>query len=136
VSPTGDDGVDLAAAARAARARAYAPYSRYAVGAALRTAGGDGAVFTGANVENASYGLSVCAERSAIFTAVSAGAREVTALAVATEDGGTPCGACRQVLAEFAPRDGAPLPVLLVDAAGNVRETTLAALLPDAFTLR
>ena len=124
---------DLAEVARAARARAYAPYSRYHVGAAVRA--DDGRVFSGCNVENASYGLSMCAERTAIFGAVAAGATQVKAVAVATEDGGTPCGACRQVLAEFAPPDGSPLVVLLVDAAGRVRETTLAALLPDAFGL-
>jgi cytidine deaminase len=126
---------DLARAAVAARANAYAPYSKYQVGAAIRT--GSGAVFTGVNVENASYGLCNCAERTAIFTAAAAGERTVTHVAVATDDGGTPCGACRQVLAEFAPRDGAPLVVLLVDREGRVvRETTLADLLPDAFTLR
>jgi cytidine deaminase len=125
---------NLIAAAREARSRAYAPYSNYRVAAAVRAS--DGRVFTGCNIENASYGLSICAERVAVFAAVAAGAREIAAVAVATEDGGTPCGACRQVLAEFVPRDGAPLTVLLVDAAGSVRETSLAALLPDAFRLR
>ena len=129
MNPSGD----LAEAARASRARAYAPYSRYHVGAAVRA--GDGRVFSGCNVENASYGLSMCAERTAIFSAIAAGSTVVGAVAVATEDGGTPCGACRQVLAEFAPRDGSSLVVLLLDAAGNVRETTLADLLPDAFAL-
>lgn len=78
----------------------------------------------------------MCAERVAVFTAVAAGAREIRAVAVATEDGGTPCGACRQVLAEFAPRDGAPLTVLMIDASGVVRETTLDLLLPDSFRLK
>jgi len=126
---------ELARAAVAVRANAYAPYSKYQVGAAVRTA--SGATFTGVNVENASYGLCNCAERTAVFTAAATGERVVTHVAVATEDGGTPCGACRQVLAEFSPRDGTPLVVLLVDKGGAiVRETTLAQLLPDAFLLR
>ena len=124
---------ELVAAARAARENAYAPYSRYRVGAAVSVA--DGRIFTGCNVENASYGLSICAERVAVFAAAAAGARVLLAVAVATEDAGTPCGACRQVLTEFAPRDGAPVPVLLTDATGAVRQTTLAALLPEAFRL-
>ena len=124
---------DLVAAARQAWGRAYAPFSRYHVGAAVRA--GDGRVFSGCNIENASYGLSMCAERVAVFTAVAAGAREIRAVAVATEDAGTPCGACRQVLAEFAPRGGAPLTVLLTGASGDVRETTLAELFPEAFRL-
>jgi len=125
---------ELIAAALDARGRAYVPYSNYSVGAALRMA--SGAVFTGCNVENASYGLSNCAERTAVFTAVAAGEREVRAVVVATRDGGTPCGACRQVLSEFAPRDGSPVTVLLVDEAGAVAlETTLADLLPHSFAL-
>ena len=90
----------LVQAARAARAHAYAPYSGYAVGAAVLT--DDGRVFAGCNVENASYGLSVCAERVAVFCAIAAGTRRLVAAAVCTPDGGTPCGACRQVLLEFA----------------------------------
>src|SRR5262245_28508295 len=92
---------ELVAAARAARERAYAPYSAFLVGAALRTA--DGRLFVGANVENASYGLSVCAERTAILAAVNAGAREVRAIAVSTDldPPAAPCGMCRQTLAEF-----------------------------------
>lgn len=117
----------LVAAAQVAREHAYAPYSRYRVGAAILLP--DGEIVSGANVENASYGLSNCAERSAVFTAVSQGAREILAVAVATENAGSPCGACRQVLAEF----GGDIPVLLVDAAGRARETTLYALLPDHF---
>lgn len=133
MSKPGDD--ELIRAALTARQNAYAPYSKYPVGAALRT--GDGRVFTGCNVENASYGLCNCAERTAVFTAVAAGARVIEAVAVATEDGGTPCGACRQVLAEFAPRDGSPLVVLLLDRDGGIiHDTTLDALLPNAFTLR
>lgn len=117
----------LAAAAQAARRNAYAPYSGFTVGAALLAE--DGTVYTGCNVENASYGLSVCAERNAVFHAVASGTRAFTAVAVATENGVTPCGACRQVLAEFNPQ----MDVILVDVAGHTRATTLAALLPDAF---
>lgn len=120
----------LVAAACEARQRAYAPYSHYLVGAAILTA--DGRMFTGVNVENASYGASSCAERTAIFSAVTAGAREVVAVAVCTENGVTPCGICRQVLAEFAGPAG-EMAVWLADAEGNLRETTLAALLPEAF---
>jgi cytidine deaminase len=121
----------LIEAALRARESAYAPYSRFRVGAAVLA---EEQIFTGCNVENASFGLTICAERAAVFAAVAAGAREIRALAVATENGGTPCGACRQVLAEFAPKDGAPLRVLVANAAtGGVRETTLAALLPEAF---
>lgn len=118
---------DLAARAVAARSQAYAPYSGYAVGAALVS--DDGAVFVGCNVENASYGLTVCAERNAYFAAVAAGRRRFSALAIATENGGPPCGACRQVAREFAD----DLNVHLVDAAGRIRSTTLRALLPDSF---
>lgn len=120
---------DLIAAATQARAAAYAPYSSFAVGAALLAA--DGRVFTGCNVENASYGLTICAERAAICSAIAANCREFAALAVVSEGGAFPCGACRQVLAEFAPN----LRVLLVDAGGHepVRELTLAELLPHRF---
>lgn len=126
----------LVAAAVAAREQAYAPYSRYPVGAAVLM--GDGRMFTGCNVENASYGLTVCAERIAVFRAIAEGAPPVvTAVAVATEDGGSPCGACRQVLSEFVPKDSAPVPVYLVNREGEIiRETTLAELLPLAFQLQ
>lgn len=126
---------ELVAAAVAARERAYAPYSQYRVGAAVRM--GDGRLFTGCNVENASYGLTVCAERVAVFRGIAEGAAPVvTAVAVATEDGGSPCGACRQVLAEFAPKSGDPVPVYLVNREGQVVcETTLAELLPLVFQL-
>ncbi|MCL4265229.1 MAG: cytidine deaminase [Anaerolineae bacterium] len=117
----------LIQAAVAVREQAYAPYSKYPVGAALLTP--DGRIFTGVNVENASYGLTICAERTAVFKAVSEGYREFVAVAVATENAGSPCGACRQVLAEFA----GDIPVWLVDAAGHGRETTLYTLLPDHF---
>jgi cytidine deaminase len=123
----------LAAGAVAARKAAHAPYSDYRVGAALLAA--DGAVDVGCNVENASYGLTICAERNAVFAAVAAGRRRFRAVAVATVDGGSPCGACRQVLREFAPPPAdAEFLVLLVDARGRVRaRTTLAALLPASF---
>lgn len=118
---------ELIAAARAARARAYAPYSRFGVGAALRTA--DGEILTGCNIENASSGLTVCAERVAVWRAVERGQRVFTALAVVTEGGVMPCGACRQVLAEFS----ADLPVAAADLDGRVRLTTLRELLPWPF---
>jgi cytidine deaminase len=119
----------LVAAARRARANAYAPYSRFAVGAALLTE--DGTVFTGANVENASLGLTICAERSAVVAAVAAGRRRFRALALVAGRGepASPCGACRQVLHEFAPG----LPIRMVAADGRVRDTTLRELLPLGF---
>jgi cytidine deaminase len=122
----------LVTAARAARERAYAPYSKYKVGAAILTK--SGSVFTGANVENATYGATICAERSAIVQMVAAGDREPIACAVATGGprAGSPCGICRQVLREFA-RD---MPIALVaEQKGRLtrRDTTLAKLLPDAF---
>jgi len=118
---------ELVAAATSARATAYVPYSGYAVGAALRTA--DGHIFTGCNVENASYGLGVCAERNAVFQAVARGEREIQVVAVVTENGVTPCGACRQVLAEFGPE----MTVIVADVAGKRRIYALSELLPDAF---
>jgi cytidine deaminase len=122
---------DVITAAVAGRERAYAPYSGYRVGAGVLT---DVGVFSGCNVENASYGLCNCAERTAVFSAVAAGARKVLAVAVATEDGGSPCGACRQVLAEFA---GDECPLWLLDREGSVvLETTLGVLLPRAFRLQ
>jgi cytidine deaminase len=125
----------LIATALSARQNAYVPYSKYKVGAAILTENGQ--ITPGCNVENASYGLCNCAERTAIFTAACTGQRTVVAVAVATEDGGTPCGACRQVIAEFSPRDDTPLIVLLLDKSGTVvTETTLAELLPMPFILR
>lgn len=109
------------------RERAYAPYSNYKVGAALLME--NGRIFTGVNVENAAYGLTNCAERTAVFKAVSEGYTNILAVAVATENAGSPCGACRQVLVEFA-KD---VPVYLVNAEGNGRETSLYQLLPDHF---
>jgi len=122
----------LVGAARAARRRAYAPYSRFRVGAAVRARG---RVFEGANVENASYGLTLCAERSAVTAAVLAGARRLDAVAVAsgTSPPTPPCGMCLQTLAEFA---GPELPVLLAGARGAVVETTLGELLPRGFSKR
>jgi len=117
----------LVEAAMQARELAYAPYSRYRVGAALLTP--DGKIYCGCNVENASYGCTVCAERIAIFKAVSEGEREFTAIAVVTENGGTPCGPCRQVMREFAPQ----LTVIIADAEGHARIHPLSDLLPDSF---
>ena len=114
--------------AQQAQTRAYCPYSHYAVGAALLT--GDGEVIQGANVENASYGLTICAERAALFAAVSQGKQHFQAIVVSTTDGGTPCGACRQVLNEFNPH----IKVITVDHQGTVvHSTTLDKLLPSAF---
>ena len=118
---------ELIEAAREARERAYAPYSRFAVGAAVRTRGGR--VFSGANVENASSGLTVCAERVALWKAISEGERELEALAVVTDVGATPCGACRQVLAEFA----IDIPVLVANLMGDVWVLSGAELLPYDF---
>lgn len=113
--------------AKQARARAYAPYSHFAVGAALLTRSGK--VFTGANVENASYGLTVCAERVAVFKAVTAGEREFAAIAIASSNGASPCGACRQVLAEF----GLDMLVISVDMNDCMRQWRLVELLPVSF---
>lgn len=118
----------LEEAACKAREQAYAPYSNFLVGAAVE--GGSGTVYTGANVENASYGLTICAERAAIAQAVSAGERVIRAVAVCTENGVTPCGACRQVIREFAVTE---CPVYILDAQGGSRATSVAALLPQSF---
>jgi cytidine deaminase len=118
--------IDLA---KEARRRAYAPYSNYPVGAVLRTR--SGRIFTGCNVENAAYPTSMCAERIAIYKAVSEGEKEFDVIAVVTPNGGTPCGSCRQVMAEF----GLDTLVLVADAEGRmVQESTVAGLLPGAFT--
>ena len=119
---------ELAACAAEARQWAYAPYSGYAVGAALRTPSGE--IYTGVNVENAAYPDGLCAERVAIVKAVSEGHREFAMIAVATANGGTPCGSCRQVMAEF----GLGAVVLIADDQGRViKRTTVQALLPDSF---
>jgi len=142
------DKIDLAKRAAEAAKAAYCPYSNFRVGAAAVTE--DGRVFTGCNVENASYGLTICAERNAVFAAVAAGARPVTVVAVAggttpsaksghpSPEGelafsATPCGACRQVLAEFC---GADAPVICADLDGAIIfETTVGELLPKGFKL-
>jgi cytidine deaminase len=118
----------LVAEAVAVRERAHAPYSEYRVGAALLTATGE--IFTGCNVENASYGLSVCAERNAVAAAVAAGHTVFKAVAVVTSSfpAASPCGACRQVLAEFG-----DYPVILADLGDERRMTSVRELLPDAF---
>jgi cytidine deaminase len=120
----------LISQAQAARGRAYAPYSGYKVGAALL--GKSGRVYTGSNVENAVYPLCTCAERVAVVKAVSEGERVFDALAVATKNGGAPCGSCRQILREF----GEETVVLIADATGACRETTVAELLPDSFSAK
>jgi cytidine deaminase len=121
---------ELLAAAAAARERAYAPYSNFSVGAALLC--DDGSVVAGVNVENASYGMTMCAERSAVFAAVASGRRRFTAIAVAGPAGVTtpPCGACRQVLAEF----GSDIRLIYATAEGH-EATTVGALLPAIFRL-
>lgn len=123
------DEARLVAAAVEARRKAYAPYSGFAVGAALLATGGK--LFTGCNVENASYGLTVCAERVALFKAVSEGVREFAAIAIACGDSPcSPCGACRQALYEFAPN----LKVILADSEGRRWEAMpLSSLLPKGF---
>jgi len=126
---TNDERQALIDLANEARKRAYAPYSNYAVGAAVRTK--SGRLFTGCNIENAAYPTTMCAERVAIFKAVSEGEMDFDVIAVTTANGGTPCGGCRQVLAEF----GLNTIVLIGNSEGRlVQETTVAGLLPGAFT--
>ncbi len=131
------DAKELAAQAVEARQHAHCPYSGFAVGAALL--GESGRVYTGCNVENASYGLTLCAERGAVMQAVAQGERQFVALAVAgggaggLEAGVSPCGACRQVLSEFCQKD---FPVVLVNPGGELETHTLEELLPLAFSLR
>ncbi len=118
--------IDLA---NEARQRAYVPYSKYRVGSALRTK--SGRIFTGVNVENAAYPQTMCAERIAIFKAVSEGEKEFAAIAVVTDNGGSPCGGCRQVMAEF----GLETLVLIANGSGELqKEMTVNELLPEAFT--
>lgn len=118
--------IDLA---NTARQRAYVPYSNYPVGSSLRTK--TGRIFTGVNVENAAYPQTMCAERVAIFKAVSEGEKEFEVITVVTNNGGSPCGGCRQVMAEF----GLDTIVLLADGNGKlVKQTTVRELLPEAFT--
>ncbi len=124
-----DESEELTAGAQAASERAYAPYSSLRVGAALQ--GASGRVYSGCNVENSSFGLTICAERAALFRAVADGERDFVRLVIFSPDAGplSPCGACRQVLAEFCP----DLPVLSVGRGGARREFRLAGLLPEAF---
>ena len=118
--------VDLA---NTARKNAYAPYSKYRVGSALRTK--SGRIFTGVNIENASYPQTICAERTAIFKAVSDGEKDFEVITVVTDNGGSPCGGCRQVMAEF----GLDTIVIFADGTGKITyETTVKELLPEAFT--
>jgi len=121
----------LMAEAVKARKRAYAPYSHFAVGAALLAK--NGRVYPGCNIENASYGLTICAERNAVWKAVSEGVKEFTAVAVTARDGrgAPPCGSCRQVLHEFAPNAW----VYWRDARGRILKRKLTELLPNAFNL-
>jgi cytidine deaminase len=117
----------LISTAKHMRKLAYAPYSKYAVGAAL--VGLSGQVYGGCNVENGAYGVTVCAEATALVKAVSSGEREFDAIAIVTEDGGSPCGKCRQMLSEF----GQDIVVIIADARGHYDITTVADLLPLAF---
>jgi cytidine deaminase len=123
------DRQELIAAALEAQKRFYAPYSNFPVGAAVRTASGK--IFQGCNVENASYGLTICAERVAATSAVAAGEKEFVGVAVASRGGVTPCGACRQFLAEFSP----DVEIVMVDSLkpGEIHQATLAQLLPGRF---
>lgn len=126
---TNEERQSLIDLANQARQRAYAPYSNYPVGAALRTK--TGRIYTGVNVENAAYPHTMCAERVAIFKAISEGESEFEVIAVVTNNGGSPCGGCRQVMAEF----GLDMIVLIADGDGNLqKEMTVAELLPEAFT--
>lgn len=121
---------ELIQAALKVREHAYAPYSGFKVGAAILAE--DGEIYTGCNVENASYGLTVCAERVAVNKAISAGVRDFQGIAIVTDvrKPASPCGACRQVLAEFSPQ----MPVYLANLQGKVCKLSLEELLPDAFT--
>ncbi len=125
---------ELIAAAREAQASAYAPYSNFAVGAAVLVS--DGSIYRGCNVENASFGLTVCAERIALFNAVSDGRLDIVAVAVVTSAPKLckPCGACRQVIAEFSQADN-PIIVLSATHAGETEIQPITSLLPDNFTL-
>ncbi|MBI3962503.1 MAG: cytidine deaminase [Deinococcus sp.] len=118
----------LVSEALAVRQRAYAPYSRFLVGAAILS---NGQVFVGCNVENASFGLTCCAEQMAVGAMVAAGQRRIDLIAIAADPLATPCGACRQILAEF----GLEALVILVDPHGHCQETTVRELLPQAFQL-
>ena len=123
---------ELARAAIEARGNAYAPYSEYKVGAAAEDE--KGRIFTGSNIENVSYGATMCAERVAVFKLVSEGGKSVARLAVAMENGGTPCGLCLQVMQEFAPNPE-QLEIVCVSSEGVLNRYTLKQLLPHAFEL-
>ena len=121
----------LIAQSKVARENAYVPYSKFKVGAALLTE--DGKVYHGCNIENASYSMTNCAERTAFFKAVSEGVTKFTAIAIVADTPGpvSPCGACRQVMAEFCSQT---MPVYLTNLNGDVQQTTVGDLLPGAFT--
>jgi cytidine deaminase len=126
---TNDERQKLISAAHEIRKWAYAPYSQYRVGAALLAESGK--IYTGVNVENAAYPAGMCAERTAVFKAVTEGEKDFKALAVVTDNGGAPCGICRQVLAEF----GLDTIIIIADDAGSIiQENSLEGLLPNAFT--
>ena len=118
---------ELIRIAKKMREKAYAPFSKYTVGASVETE--DGSIVGGCNVESASYGLTCCAERIALYNAVSQGFSKFKAMAVASENGGFPCGACRQVIWELC----GDIPILIIDNENKIRETSSRTLLPDAF---
>lgn len=118
---------NLIQTATEARENAYAPYSNYKVGSAVESK--DGQIFTGCNVESSSYGLTICAERAAICSAVSAGHRKFKSIALVTEAGATPCGACRQFIWDIC----GDIIVIIADTSGNIRQIKMTDLLPDAF---
>jgi len=123
--------VDLIKIASNVRKWAYVPYSKYQVGAAVLT--GSGRIYDGVNIENAAFPVTVCAERTAVFKAVSHGERDFQAIAVVTKDGGMPCGSCRQVMAEFSP----DMLVIVADESGKIiAEKKLSDLLPGMFTAK
>lgn len=128
MNPDWDEKTNLIQIALKARKKAYVPYSHYPVGAALLTKSGK--VFTGANIENAAFSVTICAERTAIFKAVSEGERDLQAIAVVTKNGGTPCGSCRQVMAEFNP----DMEIYIANENGElIQETKLKEILPGYF---
>ncbi len=119
---------ELIQIAQEIREKAYAPYSNYTVGTALLTK--NGKIYTGVNIENASYPLSICAERTAMFKAISEGERDFDTIVIATKNGGSPCGACRQVMIEFAPE----MTVITTDELGNISMlASVNEILPGAF---
>ena len=118
---------ELIRIAKKMREKAYAPFSKYTVGASVETE--EGSIVGGCNVESASYGLTCCAERIALYNAVSQGFLKFKAIAVASENGGSPCGACRQVIWELC----GDIPILIIDNENKIRETSSQTLLPDAF---